>query len=127
MAYDQPQIEYEISMAATMCVLILRQGLEAGFGCNMPVDESRNNTLLPPASGAAREEELLTAMARLRTVMTRSFISFLEELPVTGGTDILILSPYDSEAIRAQMERFSRLGCGTRLLVLSGEEATGVA
>lgn len=78
MAYDQPALEREISMAATMCVMILRQGLEAGFGCNMPLDDTRNSTLLPPASGAAREEELLSAMARIRLMMSRSFISYLE-------------------------------------------------
>ena len=54
MAYDQPVIEHEISMAATMCLMILRQGLEAGFGCNMPLDDTRNSALLPPAAGAAR-------------------------------------------------------------------------
>lgn len=77
MAYDQPVIEYAISMAATLCSMVLRQGLEAGFGTNMPTDDSRNSTLLLPAAHAARQEELLSAMARLRIMMTRSFISYL--------------------------------------------------
>lgn len=54
MTEDQPVIEYEISMAATMCLMLLRQGLQAGFGCNMPVEETRSNTLLLPSAGAAR-------------------------------------------------------------------------
>lgn len=124
MAYDQPVIEYAISMAATMCTMILRQGLEAGFGTNMPMDDSRNSTLLLPSAGASRQEELLSAMARLRIMMTRSFISFLEELPVADSLDILILSPYDSEEIRAQMDRLRRLGNSVHLLVLPAEEVT---
>lgn len=41
--------------------------------------------------------------------------------------DVLILSPYDSDAIRNQMDRLRKMGCGTRLIVISQQEVTGAA
>ena len=119
---DQPALERLISMAATMCVTVLRAGLSAGFGTDLPMGEEHSNTLLLPDAGAAREEELLSAMARLRMFMSRTFVAFLEELQDLKGLDIVILSLYDSEAIRERMRALELQGNTVRLYVSDERE-----
>ena len=121
MDYEQALIEREISMAATLCVCALRSGLTAGFGCNMPMDENKECTLLPPTGGSAREEELLTAFARLRVLRVLSFNTFLTSLSDLKGMDIVVLSPYDSEALQEQLAALRRQGNMVMLHVLDKE------
>ena len=44
--------------------------------------------------------------------------AFLEQLPVLSGTDLVILSCYDSEAIRVQVRRLEALGNSVTLRLL---------
>jgi len=46
--------EYGISLAATLCVESLRAGLAAGFATNMPMEGSRESTVMLPADGISR-------------------------------------------------------------------------
>ena len=107
---DAEYVEKAISLAATACVLALREGLSAGFAANMPVDDSKENTVLLPSDGAAREEELLATFARLKILRTQNFPAFLDTLVVYSGMDMLILSPYDSESIQTAITELRRAG-----------------
>lgn len=127
MDYEEGEIEYGISVAATMCIRALRSGLAAGFAANMPLGEDKSSTVLLPSGGAAREEELLTAFARLTILRTLSFPLFLETLPDLSGMDVLVLSCYDSEDIQAGLERLRRQGNQVMLHILEKRPAGGEA
>ena len=118
MDYEQEQIEYAISLAASLCVDALRRGLEAGFAASMPLDEETVCACLPPQRYAGWEETLLNAFASLRIRMVRSFPTFLEQLPRLTGTDILILSCYDSPEIQLRIQRLRLMGNSVTLKLL---------
>ena len=118
MDYEQPQIEYAISLAATMCMNALEQGTEAGFAANMPLEEGGDCAVLLPARGAGRREEIMRAMACLLIRRIRSFPTFLEQLDQLHGMDIVLLSSYDSPTIREKMELLRRRGNSVTLKVL---------
>ena len=115
MDYEQGPIEYAISMAATLCVRALRAGLPAGFGANMPIGDSKECALTLPAGGAAREEELLAAFARMRVIRLCSFNAFLDGLRSLSGLDIVILSCYESEMMNKRIEALRLRGNTVRL------------
>ena len=121
MDYEQDMIERAISIAATVCVKVLHAGIAAGFAANMPMGESESPTLLPPERHSAREEELLSAFARLKILRCRNFLSFLDDLSFLRGTDILILSAYTSEAIEEKISLLLRLGNTVTLYLLEKE------
>ncbi len=110
MEYEEGEIEQGISIAATMCVRALRNGLAAGFAANMPFGEGHESVVMLPDGGAAREEELLTAFARLTVVRTLAFPLFLETLTDLTDMDVLVLSCYDSPDVQAGLERLRRQG-----------------
>lgn len=103
-------MEYGISLAATLCSRALRSGMSAGFAANMPMNGSGESTVLLPGSGAAREEELLAAFARLDLVRTQPFPLLLDALTRYTDLDILVLSCYESDEIREAVTRLRRRG-----------------
>ncbi len=107
---DAQALEYGISLAASLCVHALRAGLAAGFAANMPQEQGEGSTVLLPEDGAAQEERLLAACARLQTVRSEKFPAFLESLEGCSGLDVLVLSRYDSQSIRTAMERLGSAG-----------------
>ena len=121
MDYEQDISERAISSAATVCLRVLSAGVAAGFAANMPMGESESPALLPPERHSAREEELLSAFARLRILRCRNFLSFLDDLSFLRGTDILILSAYTSEAIEEKIGLLRRLGNTLTLHLLEKE------
>lgn len=118
MEYEEGEIEYGISVAATMCVRALRSGLSAGFAANMPFGEESASVVMHPDGGAAREEELLTAFARLTVRRTLAFPLFLETLTDITDMDVLVLSCYDSEEVQSGLERLRRQGNQVTLHIL---------
>ena len=122
MDYEQEEIEYEISMAATLCMQALDQGLCAGFAANMPIGSSTQSAYVAPQGGFAAREALLAAMAQLRLVRTLSFPTFLSSLCEHRDLDIIILSCYDSEDIQSAMQRLRQNGNQVQLhLVKEGK------
>ena len=107
---EEPIMEYAISLSASLCIDALCSGLSAGFAANMPLDGSRDPTLLLPEQGAAREEELLSAFARLDILRVQNFPAFLDSLTAYSGLDILVLSRYDSGSIRSAVDSLRRCG-----------------
>ena len=121
MDYEQDIIERAISIAATVCLRVLSAGVAAGFAANMPMGESETPALLPPERHSAREEELLSAFARLRILRCRNFLSLLDDLSAFRGTDMLILSAYTSESVEGKIALLRRLGNTVTLHLLEKE------
>ena len=110
MDYEQDVIEHEISIAATLCTQALKNGLTAGFCTNMRYDDCEESTVIMPAGGEAREEELLTAFAHLQIVRTLHFNTFLESLSSLSGLDFVVLSCYDHPDIQTRLEALRQRG-----------------
>jgi len=115
-----PWVEHGIRVAASVCVQALRNGMSAGFGTNMPMDQEQERTLVMPADGGAQEEELLAAFARLSIRRTKRFPELLEEMYAYTDLDILVLSRYDSDTIRNTVDELRRRGNQVTFHVLEG-------
>lgn len=122
MDYEENIIEYGISLAATLCVKMLRAGVPAGFAANMPLGNEKESALLMPDLGSAREEELLAAFARLTVLRTQSFPYFLKSLTQLQDMDIIVLSPYNSENIRLGLDSLRSRNNRVTLHLLDGQE-----
>ena len=120
MDYEEAEIEREISMAATLCVRAIQNGFCAGFAANMPIGEDTACAFVEPAAGAAAQEHLLSAFARLRLRRTLSFTTFLQQLGEHTGLDMLILSCYDSEEIQLAMLKLRQNGSQASLYLVKG-------
>lgn len=120
MDYEQDEIEYEISMAATLCMQALDLGLCAGFAANMPIGKSSESAFVAPGSGAPARETILSALAQLRLVRTLSFPTFLARLSDHRDLDMIILSCYDDEDIRSAMQNLRQNGNQVQLYLVKG-------
>ena len=123
MDYEQEEIEYEISMAATLCMQALDQGLCAGFAANMPIGEGSESAFVAPQGGVPAREALLGALAQLRLVRTLSFPTFLARLSEHSDLDMILLSCYDSEEIQNSMHTLRRCGNRVQLHLVKGGQA----
>ena len=123
MEYEQQVVEQMISLTATLCLTALKNGVEAGFAINVPVDGEDEPAVLPPARSSAREGELLSAMARLTIRRTRTILKVLDDLCAFSGQDMLLLSVYDSELLQTKMERLRRSGNTVALQLIDRREA----
>lgn len=110
MEYEEGEIEYGISVAATLCVRALKSGLSAGFATNMPFGEEKESVVMLPDGGPAREEALLTSLARLTVVRTLAFPLFLDTLTSLTDMDVVVLSCYDSPAIQEGLNKLRQQG-----------------
>lgn len=113
MDYEQAGVEQGIRIAATLCRRALDAGVEAGFATNACLigEKGTGKTILIPAErGAGQMQQLLTAMARMEIHREMTFPTFLESLTSLQNADILILSLYDSEAIRLRMDMLRSAG-----------------
>lgn len=124
MDYEQGPIERIISLAATLCVRALSQGVEAGVAANAPMGEASGPLYLAPARYAGRDEDILEALARLRIVRLKSFHTYLETLGPLTGMDILILSAYDSQLLQERMEMLRLRGNSVALWPITMEAAS---
>lgn len=127
MDYEEGEVEYGISLAATMCVRALHSGLAAGFAANMPLGEEKDGVVLLPDGGAAREEELLTAFARLTLRRTLAFPLFLDTLQGVTDMDIVVLSCYDSPQMQESLDKLRRAGNQVHLHLLAHLSEGGAA
>ena len=117
---EQPLIEYGISLAATLCVTAVRNGMPAGFVSNLrTVDGEAAGA--GPVEGDGGEEILLTAFAKLKTERTLRFASFLSGLSPDSRTDVVVLSAYRSEEVDAELRRMAWQGCQVIFHQLDGE------
>ena len=122
MDYEQGPVEHAISMAATLCTQVLRSGLPCGFATNMPTElGSTQCTVMPPSAGAAREEELLSEMARLKIKFIKNFHEFLDELMGMNGVDFLLLTAYTCPEIEERIEELRMRGNTVHVHLLEKE------
>lgn len=121
MEYEQGPVEYAISMAATLCTQVLQSGLPCGFASNIPQSGDEFCTVLPPAAGAAREEELLSAMARLKIRFIKNFHEFLDELMGMTGVDFLLITAYTCPEIEERIEELRHRGNTVHVHMLEKE------
>ena len=121
MDYEQQLIERLISIAASVCLWALQNGMAAGFAANMPLEPKGECAMLPPALHTAREEELLSAFAHLHVNRVRSFNTFLEDLYYLKDTDILLLTPYVSPDMEQRAEQLRERGNTVTLYELEKE------
>ena len=114
--------EDAIRLAATLCVQSLRRfGISAGFASNMSLAGTSDTTLIMPMDNGGQEEELLSAFAKLDTSgYSMLFPIFLDSLTSFSGMDIMILSLYDSDSIRAAMQSLEEAGNSVSLHLLEG-------
>ncbi len=117
---DVPKVEEAIRLAASLCIHTLRGGLAAGFVTNMPQQKQKESTVLLPAEGAAWEEILLEGFARLQVHCSEKFVPLLESLGQLENTDILVLSPYDSQSIQKALETLRQQGNQVTFFPLEG-------
>ena len=117
---QEESMEYAISLAATICVRALNNGLSAGFATNTSADDTRDTIVQMPTEGAGTEEALLSTMARLKTDRHQHFPVFLKQLPVDDEVDVLILSHYDNDEIRQARQELENKGCQVTFHLLEG-------
>lgn len=110
MPYEQGTIEYEISLAATMCLQALESGLTAGFCTNMRYDDREESTIILPSGGEGRDAALLTDFAHLQITRTLHFNTFLESLYDFSDLDFVVLSPYDCPDIQIRLDQLRHRG-----------------
>ncbi len=115
---ESDAVEQGLSMAATICLTALKNGLAAGFAANMPQGEGKESCLLLPADGYDQSERILSDLARLTITCTEKFPALLENLCQNQGLDILILSRYDSESIQTAIQKLRQAGNQVELTVL---------
>ena len=107
---DAPGVEQTIRLAASMCLHALRNGLAAGYATNMPQQPRGKSTMLLPTDGIVNEESLLESFSRLQLHCSEKFVPLLHCLQQHSGLDILVLSPYDSDSIQAEIAALKEKG-----------------
>ena len=117
---DVPAVENGIRLAASLCIHGLRRGLSVGFATNLPQKTKGESTLLPPKVGAAWEDVLLESFAHLQLHCSEKFVPMLEAMEQITDTDIVVLSPYDSESIRQALEKLRLQGNQVTFYPLEG-------
>lgn len=120
-------IERGISMAATLLLHAIDNGVEAGLGCNGCAEENGDTILLPPAASARQRDLLLDTLARLRLERIRSFHTYLDELPDQAGMDYVFVTAYHSELLEEKAMQLRARGNSVMILPISpadGREAT---
>ena len=121
---DESNMEYAISLAASLMVYALQDGLEVGFGANGYAKPFEGECiLLPPASGAQQSELVLESCARLVPKRVKNFHVFLKEMPLPRDTDIVLLTGYVNESIEIEAERLKAEGNTVTILPVLCEES----
>ena len=103
-------VEEDIRLAASVCVHTLRAGLTVGFATNLPQKTQGESTVIAPAMGTSWQETILEGVAHLQLHRSEMFITLLNSLDHYTDTDILILSPYNSDSIQEAMEMLRSKG-----------------
>ncbi|MBQ6528453.1 MAG: DUF58 domain-containing protein [Clostridia bacterium] len=122
MDYEQERIEYLISVAATLCLQAMRQGMRAGFSGNIAFTDGddRECAYVSPDMADGNEEYLLSRFAALKIHRVLSFPSFLADVKIPENTSLVILSAYSSEAILEKVSALRTHGYPTSLQVIGG-------
>lgn len=119
-------IEYGISLATTLIIWAMKNGLEAGFGSNACLvgDDDKNPIFLKPDRGESGIHNMLETMARLLIYMSTTFHRYIDDLVNQGikDMDIVILSSYMTDRLKTQIDRLEELGNNISIKIIQETE-----
>lgn len=124
---EQRVIEHGFRIAATLCYRALSSGAEAGFasnGCLWGERGLQRPIHVSSAKGPNQMEAIFEAMARLQIHREFTFPTFLDGLTSLSGEDLLILSAYDSDELRARAQALRARGNSVTIYLLPRHETT---
>lgn len=123
---DRAVVEQGIRLAASLMCYAIQDGLEVGFGSNGCAKPAEGETVyLAPAAGPQQSEILLEACARLVIRRVLPFHVFLERLVLPADADVVIVSGYENDLLRQQVERLRACGNSATVLPVGKEAAAG--
>ncbi len=119
--------EYAISYAATIVDDLLGRGMKAGFAHNAIIPyENEERALIAPGYGTEQLSSILQMMAELQLKIRRPFAQFMKNLlpddERSKPTDVLLMTPYVSDAIEASIEELRHAGIRVDVLLLPAVE-----
>lgn len=119
--------EYAISCAATIVDDLLGRGMKAGFAHNAIIPyEDEERAYIAPGYGTEQLYSILQMMAELQLKIRRPFSQLIKGLIPEDEqrmpTDILLVTPYVSEAIEASIEELRNEGMRVEVLLLPSVE-----
>lgn len=126
---DPELVEREIHRAAAVAEYALDQGIEVGYACNGHAyrQSERVPVRVDPGAGQTHREAVLYAMAA--TVISRSvpFEQLLERDVEEGrsGGDYVLITPFVSERIQAQIEALQDLGNAVTVMSIADPDSWG--
>ncbi len=119
--------EYAISYAATIVDDLLGRGMKAGFAHNAIIPyENEERASITPGYGTEQLSSILQMMAELQLKIRRPFAQFMKNLlpddERSKPTDVLLMTPYVSDAIEASIEELRHAGIRVDVLLLPAVE-----
>ncbi|WP_419873565.1 DUF58 domain-containing protein [Candidatus Pristimantibacillus sp. PTI5] len=101
---DLALIERGIEWAAGAAEAVIRQGMEVGFGTNMPIRGMKESVLIEPRGGHEHLLGLFEEMAKLEIERTELFHHLLEREARSGFSerDILMITSYWNDELEQQ-------------------------
>jgi hypothetical protein len=113
--------EQAVSLAASLCIRGLQMGIPMGFASNLAIEGTRKPVTILPKDGIYQEDTLLAAFAQLDTgAFWQNTSLFLNELEEYSGLDIMVLSFYDSDALKQSVEKLRQSGNQVSFHLLEG-------
>ncbi|WP_322923074.1 DUF58 domain-containing protein [Paenibacillus campi] len=115
--------EYAISCAATIVADLLGRGMKAGFAHNAIIPyEQEERAFITPAYGTEQLYAILQMMAELQLKIRRPFAQFIRSLMTDDErsipTDMLLITPYVSEAMELVISELRALAIRVDVLLL---------
>lgn len=122
---QQEFIEKGVRIAAHLATWALESGMECGLWCNgRRSTEERESTIeIEPAGSRAQLDNIMQALCKMQIVCAANFTTYLDKLVASDveGLDIVLISAYDSEAIRSRTEELKNHGCSVTFVPIVGD------
>ena len=122
---QQEFIEKGVRIAAHLATWALESGMECGLWCNgRRSTEERESTIeIAPAGSRAQLDTIMQALCKMQIVCAANFTTYLDKLVASDveGLDIVLISAYDSEAIRSRSEELRNHGCSVTFVPIVGD------
>ena len=110
MDYEKAEIEYAISLAATLSVHYLTQGCQVGFATNLKTASEANGPYIAPRAGSTQKTLILNALARLQIHLGLRLETYLSSLPLTRDMHIILLTYYLTPSLEAAIGTLRQKG-----------------
>jgi len=121
---DEELIERGIEWAAGAAEAVIGQGMDVGFGANMPLKGERDSVIAEPRGGREGLTALYELMAKLAIERTEQFHLLLEREALSSYSerDVLIISAYWNDRLERYAERIRYNGNSVTVWQLSDGE-----